>query len=425
MLDQRTPTYRRQRRPGKKSLGFVEINGTRRYLGTYGTPESRQRYDALIAEWKSGGGLPLSAARDLRVIELVDRYWTHTQAYYRKPDGTPTSEQDLIKRALAVLVGLYGDLPAKDFSPVKFKAVRTKMIEKGWCRKVVNGMVDRVKRMIRWAVENELVPPDVHHGLQAVSGLRRGRCEARESEPVKPVPSHLLDATLPHLSPQVAAIVQLQLLTGARPGEVCQLRACDLDMSGTVWIYRPGSHKTEHHGHERIIYLGPKAQEVIRPFLKLDTQAYLFSPAEAEAHRRERQHAARKTPMSCGNRPGTNRTKKPKRPPGNRYDRTSYRRAISRACDVAFPPPESLGKREGEAGPAPLTPEQAAELKRWRKLHRWHPHQLRHNAATQLRAEFGIDVAQTILGHRIGSAVTEIYAAANVQKAMDVIQKIG
>lgn len=66
-----------------------------------------------------------------------------------------------------------------------------------------------------------------------------------------------------------------------------------------------------------------------------------------------------------------------------------------------------------------------AELLAWHKAHRWHPHQLRHNAATRLRREFGIDLAQTILGHRLGSAVTEIYAEANVAKAKDVIARVG
>jgi integrase len=72
-----------------------------------------------------------------------------------------------------------------------------------------------------------------------------------------------------------------------------------------------------------------------------------------------------------------------------------------------------------------LTPEMRAELKNWRRSHRWHPHQLRHNAATRLRHEFGIDIAQTILGHRLGSAVTEIYAAANVKRAREAIRETG
>jgi integrase len=60
----------------------------------------------------------------------------------------------------------------------------------------------------------------------------------------------------------------------------------------------------------------------------------------------------------------------------------------------------------------------------WRRLHRWHPHQLRHNAATHLRKEFGIEVARIILGHRSAS-MTEIYAELDDEKAKRVIQRIG
>ena len=59
------------------------------------------------------------------------------------------------------------------------------------------------------------------------------------------------------------------------------MRACDIDMSGKIWEYRPASHKTQHHGKERIIFLGPQALEIIRPFLKPEVDAYLFSPKGA------------------------------------------------------------------------------------------------------------------------------------------------
>jgi hypothetical protein len=51
------PSYRRQKRIGKADLAFVEIEGVRRYLGEYGSAESRQRYDAVIAEWQATGYL--------------------------------------------------------------------------------------------------------------------------------------------------------------------------------------------------------------------------------------------------------------------------------------------------------------------------------------------------------------------------------
>jgi site-specific recombinase XerD len=73
---------------------------------------------------------------------------------------------------------------------------------------------------------------------------------------------------------------------------------------------------------------------------------------------------------------------------------------------------------------ARLTPENQVELKRWQREHRWHPYQLRHNAATYIRREFGIEMARIILGHR-SLSVTEIYAEADQEKARSVIQKLG
>ena len=52
----------------------------------------------------------------------------------------------------------------------------------------------------------------------------------------------------------------------------------------------------------------------------------------------------------------------------------------------------------------------------------WHPHQLRHNAATNLRREHGIEIARIILGHR-SPAITEVYAEVDHARAVDVMAK--
>ena len=57
--------------------------------------------------------------------------------------------------------------------------------------------------------------------------------------------------------------------------------------------------------------------------------------------------------------------------------------------------------------------------------HRWHPNQLRHTAATKFRREFGIDVAQSILGHRLGSAITEVYAEADADRIVQIVSQVG
>ncbi len=91
-------------------------------------------------------------------------------------------------------------------------------------------------------------------------GTEKDRCDARESEPVKPVPQEYVDAVQPYVSRQVWAMIQLQLLTAARPGEILKMRPWDIDRSEKIWVYAPAEHKTAHHGHERKIYIGPKGQ---------------------------------------------------------------------------------------------------------------------------------------------------------------------
>lgn len=83
---------------------------------------------------------------------------------------------------------------------------------------------------------------------------------------------------------------------------------------------------------------------------------------------------------------------------------------ITRAFDLTFPPPEAMARHRVVGGKgtrwenkvewkARLGPEAWAELGKWQKAHHWHPHQLRHNAGTYIRREFGLDVARVILGH--------------------------
>jgi integrase len=130
-----------------------------------------------------------------------------------------------------------------------------------------------------------------------------GRSGAKESEPVKPVPQSFIDAAAKHVTPTVGALINLQLLTAARPGELLIMRSADLDTSGRIWTYTPERHKTAYRGHRRTIYLGPQAQAVVRPFLKTDMSAFVFSPRDSRQQYLAAKHAKRKTPLSYGNRP--------------------------------------------------------------------------------------------------------------------------
>ena len=65
-----------------------------------------------------------------------------------------------------------------------------------------------------------------------------------------------------------------------------------------------------------------------------------------------------------------------------------------------------------------------AQLRAWEKKHHWHPHQLRHNYATHIRRQYGLEIAQILLGHSKAD-VTQIYAERDTNRALEVAAKIG
>lgn len=60
--------------------------------------------------------------------------------------------------------------------------------EEDLSRGVVNTRVNRIKPIFKWAVSEAVAPPSAYEGLRAVAGLRCGRTDAKETDPVKPVP---------------------------------------------------------------------------------------------------------------------------------------------------------------------------------------------------------------------------------------------
>lgn len=428
-----TPATPKLCRHRAQNQGYVTLNGREFYLGHW--PASRGKkppvhvqveYDDLIAKWLTNGRNLPDERPALTVNEVLLAYLKWAEEHY-VPNRAKDDQNRFIRYAAAVVRQLFGRTPAAEFGPKRLKAVRQAMVERDWCRNMVNAQVDRVKRVFKWAVAEELVPGDVYHALRAVESLRRGTPGVRDTEPVKPVPVETVAAILPYLQPVMRAMVRVQVLTGMRPGELCQLRVADIDRTGDggVWVFRPRQHKTRHHGHARVVIIGPQAQEVLRPFVDAG-ETYVFSPRAAERARHAERRANRTspvTPSQAARKPKVN----PKRPKRGRYDETSYRNAIYRACDRAFPPQGQLARRPKESKAkwlARLTQEERTALTGWRSEHRWHPNQLRHTAATAIRREHGIEAARVILGHS-KLTTTEIYAEADQVKAAEVMARIG
>jgi integrase len=400
-LIHRTPKYRRHKATGQ---AVVTLSGRDFYLGPWQSAKSKREYARLTSQWLAAGGVLVEDSNDtLTIEEVLAAFWKHAKLYYVDADGRPTTEQRNFRTLIKRFRRAYGDTPAREFGPLKLKAFRQSLVDEGLARGNINHHVNRIRHIFKWGAENELVPATVVESLRCVAGLRYGKTDARETEPIKPVPDSFVDAVLPYLAPQVKAMIELQRVTGMRSGEVCAMRTCDINAQGNVWTYTPARHKTQYRGHVRTVYLGPKAQAIIRPWLRVDLQASLFQPTEAEAWRREQRHAARKTPLSCGNKPGSNRKPKPRWRPGTGYTPQSYGKAILYAI-------QKCNRSRRERG----EPE----------IPHWHPHQLRHNAATHFRREYGLEVARVLLGHKT-AAITEIYAEADQQRAAQVMAQVG
>jgi integrase len=452
------PSYRLHRQSGQAIVTLTDPAGTRRdvLLGKHGTPESRQEYARVIAEWEAAGQrLPQQAdhLNDVSVNELLLAYYQHAEGYYQK-NGEPTTQLDRVKRSLKPVKELYGRTLARDFGPLALKAVRDWMVKAGWVRRYVNACVGCVKRAFKWAVAEEMIPSSVYHGLQAVEGLKKGRSTAPESRTVLSVEENHVQATLPFLPGPVRAMIQLQLHSGMRPGEAVILRPGDIDRSNPdVWLYRPGSHKTEHHDIHRVVFLGPKAQQVLLPFLFApaltdpailelvaevlkkrvvspelerqlerqgirwrESEAYCFQPVEAMAEFRAKQRSNRKSKVQPSQQ--DRRARKPKRKPGNHYVVTgSYGHAVTRGIKAA-------NQERACERCKPLPADQRCAKCQADVIPSWHVNQLRHTFATIARKQFGLEASQVLLGHQYAD-VTQVYAERNHTLAAQVAAKIG
>lgn len=360
------------------------------HLGTYGSEKSHQKYRELVAAWLSKSPAEEDPKEFFTVAEVLEAYREHALDYYG--DGRDSRYSHLLPTIRSVRE-MYADMPAHEFTPKKLKRLRESFVGAGHCRKHVNAKVQQVVGIFEWAASEELVPGSLVHDLKTVKSLRKGHTTAPEGKTVEAVAQERINATLPHLTPILADMVRLQLISGCRPGELCRLTPGQIDRSGDVWVYIPGQHKNAHRGHERIICFGPKSQDVLRKYLLRPDDAPCFSPKESMAQFFDQQHDARKTPMSCGNKPRPGGRDRAIARVRTQYDVAGYRRAIERACDRAGVP-------------------------------RWTPHRLRHTRAEEVREVFGLDGSQAILGHK-HARTTEIYAAIKKEKAIEIARSVG
>jgi integrase len=371
----RIPKYRRHT---VRNLGFVEWQGRRTYFaGTWNSTVSREAYLKFIRD--NCGEIPESASapRKLLVAQLVARFLAHAKAIYGPgPRGTFAN----LYWALTPFAEKHGEYQAVEYGPLKLKAYRASLIEARQARSYINDQVRRIRKAFRWGVSEELVPVSVLTALESVPELAANRSAARETEARQPVPRAYIDAVIPELSKTIADMAEFQWLVGARSDSICRACPGQFTQEGDLLLWRP-KHKTEHLGKDLVLPIGPKAQAIVKPRIDAarSPEQPLFAPRASAAN--------------------------------ERYNATSYRQAIQRAIKRLNRQIAADNEKLPKAKRTPLYP-------------LWSPHQIRHSRGHAVRDTYGIEAAQSVLGHATLSA-TEIYSATRLELAKRVARETG
>jgi integrase len=269
----------------------VRVDGKMFYLGEYGSEKSRIRYSEIIAKLTSGVPIdPIGIAKRKRnansgqdpdsgpsVAELVLAFKSHSEAYYRKPNGKMTDEVQCLKSAMKPVRELFGLVPTRDFTPLMLKTVRETYIGNGWTRGFCNRSTNRIRSMFKWGVENGIVPVATWQALTAISPLKAGRCEAHDNDRREAVSDENIQLVKARLEQRNRDIVDLLLLSGCRIGELLSLTWPMIDRSGETWEAELKNHKTAYRGKIRKLHFGKQAQAILNRYLGTPTSQTIFN----------------------------------------------------------------------------------------------------------------------------------------------------
>lgn len=334
-LSHRPPTLCRHRHSGR---AYVKLDGVRHYLGKWNSKEAKAAYRAFIKQWEVTGAAPSDSrsAESIEVAEIAADYTEKSIGIY-KPNpvtGEPSSELGVARLAMGAWIAEFGELPVLRFGPVCFQRLRAVWVNQKLAPETVSHYVRHIRRALKHAVALEKLPASVVTAIACVEPLKQAEHKHEPQPAPKLVIDETIKATIKHLPPMLADAVMLLRESGMRPCELCLMRPCDIDRSQREWEYKPQTHKTAHKGKVRIVQLGPACQRILKKyFATTAAEDYIFSPAIVMEQRRQAKAAARVTPLSCGNRRGSNVKRKPKRTPGKRYTTQALTRAIKNACE--------------------------------------------------------------------------------------------
>ena len=340
--------------------------------------------------------------RRILIAHLIRDYMTWAHEHYRR-GGEETGRARIKWFSLKPFLIDFGSRPCDEVTLDDLEDYQRRLDRSGrYCRRVINLYINDVLAVFRWGVRHRIngrryVSPGTASDLSFIERLRRGSCQSVDHPRRLSANLEDVERTIPYLPSPVQQIVRLTLLTGARPGEIRILRPCDIkEISPDLWEYRPGHHKTERFGGERVIYLGPKSIAILTAEIAgFDGEPtdFLFRPRDSVRDKWIRRgHPRKKTPSRA--RRDAQRRAEPKRGYQMAYNGTTLSHSVRRACV--------------KAGVEP-----------------WTPYQLRKLAATLIDRDYGVEAAAAVLGHRSTTITEGHYIDPRLKKAAEIARKFG
>jgi integrase len=246
------------------------------YLGPIGSEQAKQEYAALLVRLAASNyeitEKSNSTASQWPTIAVACARWIE----HATPDLSP-DELGQHRHALRPLLELHSRCTTDTFGPDELDDVRRRMRDYGWCRNTVNARASKIKAVWRWLERKKLAPAGSWAHLQTLEHLPPMSRGYRDSVPVEPAEWPTVVAVCERMPRTARAILLLQWFTGGRNTEMRVMRLSEIDRSADEWVYRPEKHKNSRFGHLREIALGPKAREVLEPWLVgLARDAYVF-----------------------------------------------------------------------------------------------------------------------------------------------------
>lgn len=229
---------------------YLRWNGEYVYFGKYGTGKADSKYQEWKRKIETGCEV---VVKGYFLTELIEDYIKANAAIH--------SEKIKALRDLGPLA----KLDVTEYGPLAYRKHRDRMIASGTrCAGYVNSLMQLMQRVVRYGVSMGRIPISLYQTIKTVNPLKPHEVK-RQSKPRKAADRQMVEQTLQQMNPLARDITRLVLFTGARPGEICCMKASEIDKKGPRgrWVYRPALHKTAHKGKQRFIVFGPEGQSIV------------------------------------------------------------------------------------------------------------------------------------------------------------------